>query len=113
MPPAGGWVLVSPGWLFVAAAGSPLVAAAPVAGEGAASGVGDTVAGDAAGLAAAAAELADWPFAGTVTRSAKSVIIKRYFISQQTDRSSRIAQQFSSKDVETRPCVNVLLIDDY
>ena len=84
MPPAAGWVFVSPGWLFVAAAGSPLVAAGPVAGEGAASGVGVTIAGDAAGLGAAAAELADWPFAGAEIRSAKSAITRRCFIIQQT-----------------------------
>jgi hypothetical protein len=86
LPPAGGCVFVSPG--FVAEAGSPLFAAAPVAGEGADSGLGVTIAGEPAGLGAAAAELADWPFAWPATRSAKSAITKRYFIIQETASSN-------------------------
>ncbi len=102
--PAEGWVFVSPG--FVAAAGSPLVAAAPIAGEGAASGVGDTIAGDAAGLGAAAAELADWPFAGAEMSSAKSAITKTRFIIQEIGLST--AQRNNQfKDVWARPGVNV------
>ena len=108
LPREGGWVFVSSG--FVVAAGSPLVDAASVAGEGAASGLGDTAAGDRAGVGAATAELADWPFAGAVTRNTKSAMTKKYFMIQKTGLlSAQGQQQFSSKDVRTRLSVNVFI----